>query len=62
MLMSLLNRAHGASLTEKAPTVDSQTCLVCITNVPLWHRAVTVGEAWGHLGDLSFICSALLWT
>lgn len=53
MLMSLLNRAHGASLTEKAPTVDSQTCLVCITNVPLWHRAVTVGEACGGIWEIS---------
>lgn len=53
MLMSLLNRAHGASLTETAPAADSQTCLVCITNVPLWCRAVTVGEACGGIWEIS---------
>lgn len=53
MLMSLLNRAHGASLTETAPAADSQTCFVCITNVPLWRWAVTVVEVCGGIWEIS---------
>lgn len=53
MLMSLLNRAPGALVTETAPAADSQICFVCITNVPLWHRAVTVQEVCGSIWEIS---------